>query len=304
MYSITRHVYIDMSSDSRRTELTKLAEISCINKNNYGINKRFIKASFHELLRSERNHYGVNHGVMREVTDIYVLWKETAGTEVPTRTSTEMPTQVPTKVRVAFAMVCREGVLFHRLRSEFVEQSVFLTLLCGENATLLMDEILRIYADKWVTLDALPHVIGYYLRPGFGGGLMIDTRSSFDSSAEFRATYRQFDTKTREERDAATSKIAAVMEKQIPFGESFVPRVESSSRRKGSVPDKQYGVAHIVYPPTQFPAEGRAFDQMCYEKATETAHKEFLDREYWPPVADEGRVTRSKRSKRKRGGSV
>jgi hypothetical protein len=285
-----------MSSDSRREELRELAEISCI-KNNYGINKRFIKASFKELLGSERNHYGVKHGVMREVTDIYVLWKETAGTEVPTKMSTSMST----KMRVAFAVVCREGQMFHRLRSEFVEQSVFLALLCGESATLLMDEILRIYAGKWVTLDALPHVIGYYLRPGFGDGLMIDTRSSFDSSAEFRATYRRFDAKTREERDAATSKIAAVMETQIPLGESFVPRVESSSRRKGSVLDKQYGVAHIVYPPTQFPAEGRAFDQMCYETATETAHKEFLDREYWPPVADEGRVTRSKRQ---RGGSV
>ena len=81
-----------------------------------------------------------------------------------------------------------------------------------------MDEVLKLYEDKWVTLDALPHVIGYYLRPAFGEGLMIDTRSSFASSAKFRATYREFDTETgtkadtdreKKERDVATSKITA-----------------------------------------------------------------------------------------------
>jgi len=284
-YSSSRHVYIDMDPNIRRGELRKLAEIKCINKNNYGVRKKYIQAAFKELLGRESNHYGVKHGVMREVTDIFVLWKETGGHEVHT------------KVRVAFAVVCREGQMFHRLRSELVEQSVFLALLCGESATLLMDEILRVYADKWVTLDALPHAIGYYLRPAFGAGLMIDTRSSFDSSAEFRATYREFDTETREKRDAATSKITAVMEMQIPLGEMFVPRVESSSRRKGSVLDKTYGVAHIVYPPTKFPTETRAFEQMCYATVTETAHKEFLDREYWAPP-DEGRDARSKRQRR------
>ena len=299
MYSSTRHVYTDMEPNIRRGELKELAEIKCINKNNYGVRKKYIQAAFKELLRRESNHYGVKHGVMREVTDIFVLWKETGGTEVHTRMPTKMSTNLPTKVRVAFAVVCREGQMFHRLRSEFVEQSVFLALLCGENATFLMDEILRVYADKWVTLDALPHAIGYYLRPAFGEGLMIDTRSSFDSSAEFRATYREFDTETRERRDAATSKITAVMATQIPLGERFVPRAESSSRRKGSVLDKAYGVAHIVYPPTKFPTETRAFEQVCYATVTETAHRELLDHEYWaPPVADEGRDTRSKRQRR------
>ena len=297
VYSSTRHVYTDMDPNIRRGELRKLAEIKCINKNNYGVRKNYIQAAFKELLGRESNHYGVKHGVMREVTDIFVLWKETGGTEVHTRMPTKMSTKLPTKVRVAFAVVCREGQMFHRLRSEFVEQSVFLALLCGENATVLMDEVLRVYADKWVTLDALPHAIGYYLRPAFGEGLMIDTRSSFDSSAEFRATYREFD--TRERRDAATSKITAVMATQIPLGERFVPRVESSSRRKGSVLDKAYGVAHIVYPPTKFPTETRAFEQVCYATVTETAHRELLDHEYWaPPVADEGRDTRSKRQRR------
>ena len=132
---------------------------------------------------------------------------------------------------------------------------------------------------------------------------MIDTRSSFASSATFRATYREFDTETgtkadtdreKKERDVATSKITAAMEMQIPLGEQFVPRAESSSRRDGSVPDETYGVAHIVYPPAQFPTEDRAFHRMCYATSNETAHKGFLDHEYWAPIADEGRVTRQR----------
>jgi len=291
VYSSTRHVYIDMDPKSRRRELNELVEVPCINKNNYGVDRTYIKAAFKALLGRKTNEYGVRHGVMREVKDIFVLWRETGAINVPT------------KVRVAFAVVCREGKMFHRLRSEFVGESVFLALLCGENATVLMDEILRVYEDKWVTLDALPHVIGYYLRPAFGEGLMIDTRSSFASSAEFRATYREFDTETgtkadtdreKKERGAATSKITAAMKTQIPLGEEFVPRAESSSRREGSVLDETYGVAHIVYPPAHLPRENRSFERVCYATSNETAHRGFLDREYWAPIADEGRVTRQR----------
>jgi hypothetical protein len=201
--------------------------------------------------------------------------------------------------------------MFHRLRSQFVDQSVYLALLCGEKATLLMHEILSVLRREWITLHALPHVIGYYLRDVFGAGLMIDTRDSFDMSAGFRNMYNAFDTTSGSkaqnlaqvrQRDDATREITDEMAKEIPLGEEFVARAESSSRRKGGKLDASYGAGHIIYPPRSMealPIDDSAFGLVCYERPDETSAQGFLDHEYWNGTYARG-VSRGSRATARR----
>ena len=91
VYSSTRHVYIDMDPKSRRRELNELVEVPCINKNNYGVDRTYIKAAFKALLGRKTNEYGVRHGVMREVTDIFVLWRETGAPTCLPKCASRLP---------------------------------------------------------------------------------------------------------------------------------------------------------------------------------------------------------------------
>jgi hypothetical protein len=278
---VVHHVYADVAHKTRKSLLNTLSEISCI-VNQLGVDRAFIKKKFGTLLKY--GYYGEAHGVRRVVTDIFVAVDDA-------------------NTAVAFSVVCAFGEppMFHRLRTGFVKESVYVALLCGTGATEIMDLILDKYETKWITLDSLPHVIGYYLRPAFGEGHMIDSRESFSLSQQFRDTYRKFvidPDATREEkadmrmrRDAATLSVTEKMERTIQSGEMFVPRVESASRRTSGSQAvyNDYLCARIAYPPRTFQSShvgiglGDAFSIMCYDCPVETGRQEFLDSESWLP---------------------
>jgi hypothetical protein len=255
---IVRHDYATMSKTNRRAELTQLKRISCM-KNNKGVPASYIAGKFHVLLKY--NYYGEKKGIRRAVTDLFVLYENGR--------------------RVAFAVMCAPGIMFHRLRAQFVYDSVYLALLCGHNANVLMNEIMKIFREKWITLDSLDHAIGYYLRPQLGRAYMIDTRASFWASDRFRAVY-DYHNGTSEEakrtRDAETQKVIdEYMKPQMRLGETFVARADSGTRRSGPE-DKGYTQAHIVIPPVQY--EKLDFDAMCYREPHDTGLVEFLDRNH------------------------
>jgi hypothetical protein len=148
--------------------------------------------------------------------------------------------------------------MFHRLRAVFVEQSIYLALLCGAKAGYLMDAIVERYGDLWITLDALQHVIGFYLRPRLGAAMMIDTPTSFELSTTFRTTYNK--TANKRTRDSKTEWIAGLMRPEIRKADQFVMRQDSGSRRNGPI-DWTYGQAHIALPPK---GTALTFTQMCH----------------------------------------
>jgi hypothetical protein len=274
--TIVRHNYAAMSPHERETELRSLQKISC-RKNNLGVSKVYIQEKFDGLIKGGL--FGENSGVQRAVTDIFVLHEKSK--------------------RVAFAIICAPGQVFHRLRAQYVRDSVFLALLCGNNANVLMNEIVRVFEDKWITADSLSHVIGYYLRPQLGNGYMIDTRRTFWASDEFRATYNEHTVTSKQAklaRDKETKALTEQMAALIKEGEPFVPRADSSTRRSGpnGPNNPAYVAAHIVIPPKKY---GRmTFDDMCYTSAAETGQLDFLNRSHTPDPTEEALPPRTLRN--------
>jgi hypothetical protein len=127
------------------------------------------------------------------------------------------------EVVVAFAVVCKP-TRFHRLRPKHVLATVHLALLCGTSAWRLVRALKAEYVDDGVgvTMDALPHVIAYYMNPTFGVVRMIDTEDSFRKSATMQREYTL---------DAAQPRRVQSMLAEIERGDEFTPAGESAFQR-------------------------------------------------------------------------
>jgi len=241
MGKIETHEFASMTPDAKRELLMGIAEVSCLvirKRALAGIDKEWIVKKFELILKSETDSYGEEHGMRRRVKEVLTYTEDGA--------------------LIAFAVICYPGPMFHRLRAVFVEQSIFLALLCGAKAGHIMDEIIARYGHLWITLDALPHVIGFYLRPRLGAAMMIDTPKSFELSTTFRTKYNK--TANKRTRDTNTEWIVGEMRPEIRKADEFVMRQDSGSRRNGPI-DWTYGQAHIALPPT---GTALTFTQMCH----------------------------------------
>lgn len=188
-----------------------------------GIPPHYMKEKFDHLL-AHNLEYGEEGGVKRTAKFVYVY----KNAKIDRRGDIISTSGKP----IAFALVCSHGHIFHRLRPHHVANSVYLAMLCGSNATALYREVLREAREtgKVVTLDSLPHVITYYLRPEFGTAVAIDTEVAFDLSRALQKYFHECklgtkkldEKKLREYRDRITREIAP--------GEKFVPVSESSAR--------------------------------------------------------------------------
>lgn len=263
------HEFASMTHDAKRELLMGIAEISChvFRKGKWaGVDKEWIVTKFELILKSETDSYGEEHGMLRRVKEVWTYTEDGAV--------------------IAFAVICHPGPMFHRLRAVFVEQSIYLALLCGAKAGHLMDEIVRRYSSLWITLDALQHVIGFYLRPQLGAAMMIDTPTSFELSTKFRTKYRA--TADKVKRDAATERIVVQMRPERREAEQFVMRQDSGSRRNGPV-DWTNSQAHIALPPK---GTELTFTQMCHASVDELpveAHQ-LLSLEPPPDRDDDGNI--------------
>lgn len=225
-----------------------------------GIPPHYMKEKFDYLLAHNLKYgdleYGEEGGVKRTATFVYVYKNAKI-----TRRGDIFPSGEP----IAFALVCSPGPIFHRLRPHYVENSVYLAMLCGNNATMLYHEVLRDARakDKVVTLDSLKHVITYYLRPEFGTAVAIDTEVAFELSRDTQEYFVECE-RNREKPDKQTlRKYRDKIIREIAPGELFVPVSESSHRgHRGEKREREgYMQAHIVVFDSD--TENVVFDDIC-----------------------------------------
>jgi hypothetical protein len=230
-----------MGAAERRGLLRSLEGIACKNDQNEGVGAAYIKGRLRDLRRGTV--YGHEGGVLRRAREAYVLF-------AARRTRSAEP------VATAYALVCDGGPAFHRLRAEHVEGSVYLALLCGRGASHVMRALVERYTERGVaiTLEALPHVLTYYVRPKMPPTVMIDTERAFVLSRRLR-----------EAPDAAT---ARRMLAEIRKGEAFVPVAECAFRGRVE-PAYSYELARLVVLPDRL--AGESFASLCYESPGEMA---------------------------------
>jgi hypothetical protein len=223
--------YIDVTEEGKTTQV--------------GIPPHYMKEKFDHLLTHNLKYgdleYGEEEGVKRQAKFVYVYKNAKITRRGDIATSGDP---------IAFALVCSHGPIFHRLRPRYVENSVYLAMLCGNNATALYREVLReAHEDKKVvTLDSLRHVITYYLRPEFGKAVAIDTKVAFDLSRDTREYFVECE-RNREKPDKQTMReYRDMIIREIAPGELFVPVSESSHRgHRGEKKEREgYMQAHIV----------------------------------------------------------
>lgn len=213
-----------------------LVGISCI-KDGYGVDASHVRDRLRVLrTAAKRLYYGE-----REIRSIYLLYeggRRRSGREVV----------------VAFAVVCKP-TRFHRLLPKHVRSTVHLALMCGASAWRLVRALKAEYVDDGVgvTIDALPHVIAYYMNPTFGVVRMIDTEDSFRKSATVQREYA---------RDKVQSRRVRGMLDEIERGDELTPDDESAFKRPGS-PDLSRRVAHLVMVPEATPFESATFAALC-----------------------------------------
>ena len=247
--AIERHELSVLSKEALVDLFRSIKEVVCVKEvtedgkpRQVGIQPDYMEEKFDHLL-AHNLEYGEEKGVKRTAKFVYVY----KNAKIDRRGDIISTSGEP----IAFALVCSPGPIFHRLRPRYVANSVYLAMLCGSNATALYREVLREAREngKVVTLDSLPHVITYYLRPEFGTAVAIDTEVAFDASRtlqnyfiECRLGIEKLDeNKMREYRDSITREIAP--------GEKFVPVSESSARGHEKRVQKDrtgYMQAHIV----------------------------------------------------------
>lgn len=238
--------YIDVTEDGKTTQV--------------GIPPHYMKEKFGHLLAHNLEfgdlEYGEEGGVKRQAKFVYVYKNAKITRRGDIATSGEP---------IAFALVCSHGPIFHRLRPRYVENSVYLAMLCGNNATALYREVLReAHEDKKVvTLDSLRHVITYYLRPEFGKAVAIDTKVAFDLSRDTREYFVECE-RNREKPDKQTlRRYRDMIIREIAPGELFVPVSESSHRgHRGEKKEREgYMQAHIVVFDSD--TDNVVFDDIC-----------------------------------------
>jgi hypothetical protein len=228
-----------MAAAERGGFLRTLAGIPCKNEQNEGIGAAYIKRRLRDLRGDVW--YGPEGGVRRRVREVLVLY-------------TARYTRSGEPVATAYALVCDGGPMFHRLRQAHVDRSVYLAMLCGRGASHIVRRLVEMYTRRGVaiTLDALPHVVSYYVRDKMPPTVMIDTKRAFELSLKLRA--------------APSEATVASMVKQIAPGEAFVPLAERAYRGRAS-PDHSYEVARMVVLPESL--RGLTFAELCYKLPSE-----------------------------------
>lgn len=212
-----------------------LVGISCI-KDGYGVDASHVRDRLRVLRTAAKPlYYGE-----REIRSIFLLYeggRRRSGREVV----------------VAFAVVCNP-TRFHRLLSKRVSSTVHLALLCGARAWRLVLALKAAYVDHGVgvTIEALPHVIAYYMNPTFGVVRMIDTEDSFRKSVTVQREHT---------RDKVQSRRVMEMIDEIERGDKFTPEDERAFQRPG-VRDLSRLVAHLVMVPVETP-ESATFAALC-----------------------------------------
>ena len=236
---IRRFVPGEMAAAERGGFLRTLAGIPCKNEQGEGIGAAYIKRRLRDL--RDDVWYGREDGVRRRVREVIVLY-------------TARYTRSGVPVATAYALVCDGGPMFHRLRQAHVDKSVYLAMLCGRGASHVLRRLLEMYTPRGVaiTLDALPHVVPYYVRAKMPPTVMIDTKRAFELSLKLRA--------------APSEATVESMVRQIARGEAFVPLAERAYRGRAP-PEHSYEVARMVVLPESL--RGLTFAQLCYKLPSE-----------------------------------